>query len=105
MNDWVYTVEWSRDAKEFRVVKVPPPRHVGWCLFENYWDAHAVTVRWNEALSAMPNRLLTAGGSGDGVGLRLFRAAGVPGGKRSGQRETMSTTCSNSPAASLAMTS
>jgi hypothetical protein len=23
MNDWVYTVEWSPQAKEFRVVKVP----------------------------------------------------------------------------------
>ena len=22
MNDWVYTVEWSKEAKEFRVVKV-----------------------------------------------------------------------------------
>ena len=50
MNDWVYTVEWSSQAKEFRVVKVPRPTDVRWCLYENYRDAHAVAARWNEAL-------------------------------------------------------
>jgi hypothetical protein len=50
MNNEVYTLEWSRDAKEFRVVKVPRPTDARWCLYENYWDAHAVAARWNEAL-------------------------------------------------------
>ena len=50
MNDWVYTVEWSKEAKEFQIVKVPRPGDAGWCMYENYWDAHAVAVRWNEAL-------------------------------------------------------
>jgi hypothetical protein len=48
--DEVYTVEWLQEAKEFRVVKVPRPRQAGWGRYENYWDAYAVMVRWNEAL-------------------------------------------------------
>jgi hypothetical protein len=50
MKDQVYTVEWSREAKEFRVVKVAQPKDGGWSLYDNYWHAHAVAVRWNEAL-------------------------------------------------------
>jgi hypothetical protein len=48
--DQVYTVEWSREAKEFRVVKVPRPKDARWCLYDNYLDADAVAVRWNRAL-------------------------------------------------------
>jgi hypothetical protein len=50
MDGWVYTLEWSSEAKEFRVVKVPRPSDTRWCHYENYRDAHAVAVRWNEAL-------------------------------------------------------
>jgi hypothetical protein len=50
MNGWVYTLEWSLEAKEFRVLKVPRPSDARWCHYENYCDANAVAVRWNEAL-------------------------------------------------------
>jgi hypothetical protein len=49
-NNQVFTVEWSPQARAFRVVKVPRPSDARWCQYENESDAFAVAIRWNDAL-------------------------------------------------------